>query len=109
MFAAHEVAKQLIHSLSTPIRLIEERDGDLAKQLRRAAASVLFNVVEGNRRLKKDRQHLFRVAAGSAAEVGAALEVARAWSYIPEARAIEALALVDRELGLLWGLTKRSA
>ena len=107
MFAAQQVATQLIHSLSVPIRRIEANDGDLAKQLRRAAASVLFNIVEGNRRLKRDRQHLFRIAAGSAAEVGAALEVARAWGYISETNAVEALALVDRELGLLWGLTKR--
>jgi four helix bundle protein len=55
----------------------------------------------------KDRAHHYRIAAGSAAEVGAALEIAAAWGYVPEAALAESRALVDRELALLWGLTRR--
>jgi len=51
--------------------------------------------------------HFFRIAAGSAAEVRAVLEVAIAWRYIEESSAADALRHVDRELGLLWGLTHR--
>jgi len=68
---------------------------------------VLLNIAEGARRAGKDRAHHYRIAAGSAAEVGAALDVAAAWGYLDEARLDEVRRLVDRELGLLWGLTHR--
>ena len=48
-----------------------------------------------------------RIAAGSAAEVAAALEVAVAWRYVDGDAVSASLALVDRELGLLYGLTHR--
>jgi four helix bundle protein len=107
MLIAHSVASELIKSLRVPLERIASRDGALADQLRRAGSSVLLNIVEGHRRVGKDRAHHYRIAAGSAAEVGAALEIAAAWSYLPDAQLAEPRALVDRELALLWGLTRR--
>jgi four helix bundle protein len=65
------VSLKLIASLRPLLPLIARRDRDLEPldQVRRAATSVASNVSEGNRRVGKDRLHLFRVAAGSAAEV----------------------------------------
>ena len=107
MFIAHEVAIQLVRSLRSSVELLARKDAALADQLRRAGSSVLLNIAEGARRVGKDRAHHYRVAAGSAAEVAAALEVAAAWGYLDEAPLVEVRRLVDRELGLLWGLTRR--
>ena len=107
MFIAHEIALQIVRALRSVVDRIARRDPALADQIRRAASSVILNVVEGNRRVGQDRLHLFRIAAGSAAEIDGAIEVATAWGYVEETAVIEAKALVDRELGLLWGLTRR--
>ena len=69
MFIAKQVASQVIRTLPVLIAAIVKHDGDLADQLRRAGSSILLNVVEGNRRVGRDRLHFFRIAAGSAAEI----------------------------------------
>ncbi len=84
---------------------LAKADRNLADQLRRAASSVVLNIAEGNRRTGMDRLHFFRIAAGSAAEVRAALDVARAWGMVGAAPAVEAE--LDRVLAMLWRLTHR--
>jgi len=76
-----------------------------APQLRRAAASVPLNLGEGRRRCRKDRIHLWRVAAGSAGEVLAGLRTAEAFGYLTPVSAAPALGLCDRVLAMLWRLT----
>ena len=56
----------MIRSLRQAVTRLQTRDGDLAKQLRRAASSVPLNLGEGRRRAGKDRLHLWRIAGGSA-------------------------------------------
>jgi four helix bundle protein len=73
--------------------------------MRRAASSVALNLAEGNRRTGQDRLQFFRIAAGSAAEVRAALEVALAWGYIDAAPLAETE--LDRVLAMVWRLTHR--
>ena len=104
-FHAYEVAKQLIRELRPLLPVIRREDKNLASQLQRAATSVALNLAEGNRRLGRDRVHAFSIAAGSADEVRAALEVAEAWGYLPGPRTRPALGMVDRQLALLWRLT----
>jgi len=79
------------------------KDRSLANQVRRAASSIALNIAEGNRRNGKDRTYHFRVAAGSAAEVEAGLEVAVAWGHLepPEPE----LELLDQIRAMLWRLT----
>ena len=104
-FQAFEVALEIVRSLEESMAVLERRDPDLARQLRRAAASVPLNVSEGNRRRGKDRIHLWRVAAGSADEVVAALRVAEVFGYVQAAGTARSLALCDRVLAMLWRLT----
>jgi four helix bundle protein len=78
-FEAYEVALELVAALRPVLVQLGRRDRDLADQMRRAAASVVLNLAEGARRTGRDRLHFYRIAAGSAAEVRAALAVARAW------------------------------
>jgi four helix bundle protein len=101
----HAAARELIEALHVPLATLAERDGDLARQLRRAAPSVLFNIGEGSRRAGKDRLHHYRIAAGSAGEVQDALFVARAWHYVDDALLARSEALTDRILAMLWKLT----
>ena len=108
MLVAYTVSVQLIRALNGPLASIARADKALADQIRRAASSVTLNIAEGERRVGRDQAHLFRIAAGSCAEVRAALDVALGWSYVEEDALGVALALIDRELGLLWGLTHRT-
>jgi four helix bundle protein len=85
---------------------LQRRDKALADQARRAASSVLLNLEEGNQRTGGDRDHLFRIAAGSLAELRAALRIAIVWRHVEEP--VAALALLDRLGGLLYGLTRAS-
>jgi four helix bundle protein len=105
-FETLDVSLELITSLRPLLPAVARRDRSLLDQLRRAATSVASNVSEGNRRVGKDRVHLFRVAAGSAAEVQSQLEIAIAWGDIEQAAAKAPLELVDRVLAMLWKLTR---
>jgi hypothetical protein len=46
------------------------------------------------------------MAHGSAGEIRGALDVADAWGW--KVDSAQARTILDRELGLLWGLTRRS-
>jgi len=80
MFIAYEVSIQLVTSLREVVPIIERFDRDLADQMRRAASSVVLNLAEGSRSSKGNKQRHFAIAHGSASEVKAALELARAWA-----------------------------
>ena len=103
MFIAYEVSIELVTSLREVVPTIERFDRDLADQLRRAASSVVLNLAEGSRSSKGNKQRHFALAHGSASEVKAALQLARAWGWIEEARAPSAI--LDRLLALIWRLT----
>ena len=103
MFIAYEVSVQLVDSLRPLMPTVEKSDRDLADQLRRAASSVVLNLAEGQRSGKGNKQKHYAIAHGSANEVKAALELARAWGWIDEAHAPREI--LDRLLALLWRLT----
>lgn len=102
-FHVYGAALGLVSELRSVLAELMKSDRSLADQLRRAATSVVLNIAEGNRRTGKDRLQFFRIAAGSAAEVRAALEVAQAWGMVDLAPAVEAE--LDRVLAMLWKLT----
>jgi len=102
---AETVSTEIIRSVRAPLARIRRHDADLARQLRRAVNSIGLNVSEGERRMGGDRIHHFNIAAGSAKEAQRCLLNAEAWGHVA-AKDIEApLRHLDRELGLLWGLT----
>jgi four helix bundle protein len=105
MFEALEVSLDLVRSLRRPVDLLRNRDRDLSQQIRRAASSISLNLAEGRRRVGADRAHHWRVAAGSAAEVHAALRVAAAWGDVEDRDVARALDLLDRVLAMLWRMT----
>ena len=102
-FHAYDAALGMVAALRPVMAQLSKCDRALTDQVRRAASSVALNLAEGNRRTGQDRMQFFRIAAGSAAEVRAALEVARAGGYIEAAPVVEAE--LDRVLAMVWRLT----
>ena len=99
------VSLELIQSLRPSLPGIRSRDARLHDQIRSAASSIALNISEGERRTGKDRIHLWRVAAGSAAEVRTALRVAEAWGDIESGKNHRSLELLDRVIAMLWKMT----
>jgi four helix bundle protein len=104
-FETYQLSLDLIPALRPLVAAVAVHDRSLADQIRRAGSSVPLNIAEGARRAGRDRSHAYRIAAGSAAEVHAALAVAQGWGYIESTQAQAADALIDRLLALLWRLT----
>ncbi len=103
-FAAYTNALELIRALVPILEQFRARSADLAKQLEQAASSIVQNVAEGARRHGRDPRRFYSMANGSANEVRSLLDLAEAWGWAIDDRS--ARALLDRELGLLWGLTR---
>ena len=104
-FEVYEAALELVVVMRPVLARIAQHDRDMVSQLKRATSSVPANISEGNQRSGKDRLHLLRIAAGSAAEVRSHLAVAQAWGDIDAAAIAPALALLDRIVAMLWRLT----
>ena len=102
---AESVAREIIRNLRTVVERIRRHDADLARQLKKSASSIALNVGEGERRQGRDATYHFTVAAGSAKETQSNLLCAEAWGYVSAEDIAPALRHLDRELGLLWGLT----
>ena len=101
------VAVDLVRSLRDVVAKVAKHDASLAGPIRRAAASAPLNRREGYRRVGRDRQHHFRIAAGSADEVVASLRVAEAWGRRDAADIGAPLELADRVLAMCWRMTRR--
>ena len=107
-FITLSVTIDVVRALRPVVALLKRVDKDLANQIHRAASSVALNLGEGSKRTGGDRLHSFRIAAGSAAEVRAALEVADAWGYLGERDMKPLLELLDRQAALLYRLLQPS-
>jgi len=100
---AYDLALDLVCRLREPLAVLRRHDADLARQTYRALASVPLNISEATGRVGRDRTHLFRIALGSLRELGAALDVAAAFGWLPVA---PAAAERDRRCGVLYGLQR---
>lgn len=107
MLIAYDVALELVRALRPVVAKLRTYSGDAADQVERAATSIVLNLAEGSRRRGRDPRRFFDMAHGSASEIRGALDVAEAWGWQIDDAA--ARALLDRELGLLWGLTRRGS
>ena len=78
MLRIYPVMIDMLREMRPVLSQIERRDADLARQLRRAAASVVLNTAEGMYSRGRLRQVRYHSALGSARETLACLEVAAA-------------------------------
>ena len=83
----------VLRGLRPIVSQIELHDRDLARQLRRAAASIALNTSEGSGCSGGTRRERYRNALGSARETGACLDVALALGYLDkvDAKLLDAL------------------
>ena len=64
--------------------------GFLSDQLKRAMASVVLNIAEGNaRRSINERRRFFQISLGSISEVAACLDLAKVFSLLSSSTQIE--------------------
>ena len=106
MLVAYDVALDLVRALRPVVAQLRTYSSEAADQDERAASSIELNLAEGGRRHGRDPRRFWDMAHGSAGEIRGALDLADAWGWqVDSTRARE---LLDRELGLLWGLTRRS-
>jgi four helix bundle protein len=103
---AYGVAVDALRALRPLLVAIARSDGSLADQLRRAAPAIVLNLAEGSRRRGRDRTFHYRVAAGSADEAKACLDVAEALGYVDADEVAVARGRLDAVLGMLWPLTR---
>ena len=82
MLRIYSTVIEVLRMLRPVIAEIEKHDRDLARQLRRASASVALNVREGSGCHGGTRTERYRNALGSARETGACLDVADALGYV---------------------------
>jgi four helix bundle protein len=105
MLKIYEDSLVMLELLTNQIAAIERCDGDLARQLRRAGASVALNIAEGSYARGGNRKALYSVALGSAKEVRACLDVAKALRYLAAVDASIA-ARLNVICGVLYRLTR---
>ena len=82
MLRIYSTILEVLRALRPVVAAIEAHDRDLARQLRRAAASIALNVQEGSGSHGGTRRERYRNALGSARETGACLDVAMALGYV---------------------------
>jgi four helix bundle protein len=82
MLRIYDDMLEAVYSMRGMLAAIEKRDPDLARQLRRAASSVVLNVAEGSGSFGRMRTARYRTALGSARETLACLRVAEAFGYV---------------------------
>jgi four helix bundle protein len=67
----------------------------LVDQMQRAAVSIMSNIAEGSKRTKKECDHFFRIAHGSAAELESQLLLTLELAYITKIEADQAMDELD--------------
>jgi four helix bundle protein len=82
MLRVYSVVLQFVTRVAPVIERIGERDPDLARQMRRALASVPLNIAEASHSRGKLRGLRYSNAAGSMRETMAGFETAAAFGYV---------------------------
>ena len=91
------LAIELAAGISAPLK-------SLADQVIRSAASVPANLAEGAGRSGRDRKYHWRIAYGSALEVGSHLELLLRLRAVDAGQARKAMEVFDRVRALTWRL-----
>ncbi len=104
MLRIYATSIDLVRDAGHIARRLATHDQDLARQLRRAAASVALNIAEGEGSSAGTRRTRYTTAMGSAREVRACYDVAAALGYLEAG--IEERDRLDRVVATLYKLTR---
>ena len=105
MFIVLEKSLTVMEQLATVEAKVRRHRKSLADQIGRAGESIALNLAEGRMRVGLDRADLYRRAAGSAAELTAALRIARSRGYITPADYAAVDGPLDEVRAIAWTLT----
>ena len=101
MLDVHSFYLGLLPRLARTIAAVALQDADLARQLRRASASVALNFSEGYGSTKGTRRARFESALGSLRETIGGVDVALAFGYVSDRDIRQDL---DRVAAMTWRL-----
>lgn len=105
MLSIYPVSLAVCSACVPVIDRLRRRDADLARQLQRAVTSVPLNIAEGDGQSGGHRKQRHMTALGSAREVAACLDVARAMGHV-ERDDLELRAKLGRVIGVLVRVTR---
>ena len=109
-FIAFDVALEFATRIRPVLDSLRRKDRSLEDQLRRATASTVLNISEGDGKSSlRDQARFFEIARGSCREARAALKLASVWGYLDANDVAELDALADRVCALLSKLIARAA
>jgi four helix bundle protein len=103
----YDVMLQMVRRVSGLARRVQRLDPDLARQMRRACASVPLNFSEGMYSQGRNREARLFNAMGSAKETLACLDVAAAAGYVPVPEVACERDRLDRIVATLYKLVHR--
>jgi four helix bundle protein len=103
----YDTTIEMVRTVGGFARLVERKDPDLARQMRRASASVPLNLSEGLYSQGRNREARLYNAMGSAKETLACIDVAAALGYVPEQAAVPERGRLDHIVATLWKLIHR--
>ncbi len=104
MLQIERFALDTVRQLAPVVAVVGSKDPDLARQMRRAASSVLLNIAEAQSSFDGNSRQRLRSALGSARETRMALELAVAWGFTKRDDAL--LSALDRINATLHKLTR---
>ena len=104
MLRIYGVVLEVVREVRPVIAGIERKDADLARQMRRAVASVALNVSEASYSRGKNRGARYHDAMGSMRETLACMEVGVALGYV-EGIDASLRGHIDHVLGTLYKLS----
>ncbi|MBI3074341.1 MAG: four helix bundle protein [Deltaproteobacteria bacterium] len=108
-FITLDVAFEFAHRLAPVLVALRRKDRSLEDQLRRAVASCVLNISEGDGKSSlRDQARYFEIARGSCREARAALRLAAMWGYLDETTVTDLDAPADRVCALLSRLIARA-
>jgi four helix bundle protein len=108
-FIAYDVAFRFATAVRPTLDIIRRKDRSLEDQLRRATASTVLNISEGDGKSSlREQARYFEIARGSCREARAALKLAAIWGYVDETTVAALDSLGDRVCALLSKLISRA-
>ena len=108
MFRVYRIALDVAADVARVAEEVEQRDIDLARQMRRAVQSVVLNIAEGSGNSAGHKRQRFQTALGSARETLACVQVAEAMRIIKKADE-GMMDRIDHVISTLVRLTTRRA
>ena len=108
MLHIYEVVLQMVAGIARIADEVEKHDADLTRQLRRAGASVALNTAEGMGNTGGHKRQRYQTALGSAREVKACIDVAKAMRYVGDVDEVT-LDQLSHVTGALVNLSRRRA